>query len=165
MSSRANAITNNVINFANSQGCNTFRNNVLGVFDQKIALEKIHELVQFNQIFRAKSLNEFIKENVRLVKALKESYRKSNERIGASDILGFSKTGKFIAIEIKGKKDQPSIEQQSFLKEVADKGGIAILVAEEPEKIKVQMWGFRDAVLICSEDEFYKKFRSLAIAA
>lgn len=169
MSSRANAITNNVINFANSQGCNCWRNNILGVFDQKKALEKIHDLIQFNRIFKARTLDEFVKANIELVRALKESYRKTNERLGVSDILGFSKTGRFIAIEIKGKGDKldkdGGFNQENFLREVGQKGGIAIIVAEQPEKIKLRVLGSENYIIVWSQDDFLKNFRSLAIAA
>ena len=54
-------------------------------------------------------------------------FRKSNGRLGVSDILGIQlKTGRFVAVEIKTINDTLSPEQIQFLKDVAQAGGIAI---------------------------------------
>ncbi len=158
--SRANQITNNIIQLASMQGCKVFRNNVMGVFDQRTFLGKLHDLIMFNQIKRIQKLSDFIKENRNLSEALHKSYRKSNEEKGASDILGMCKTGKFIAIEIKAKGDQldkdGGFNQENFLKEVGQKGGLAFIVAEEPDKIRLRVMGSEKYITVCNEDDFLK---------
>lgn len=145
--SRANAITTNVIRIITMQGCEAFRNNTMGVFDSAIALKKIWNLVQSGKVTTAE-----------LKKALQSSYRKTHERIGVSDVIGFTKHGVFIAVEVKGKGDTISIEQNSFLKDVATKGGIAFLVAEEPEKIRLKIPG-SERITICNDVDFLRLFR------
>jgi hypothetical protein len=46
---------------------------------------------------------------------------------GVSDILGISKDGKFLAIEIKSEKGILSNYQEIFLKEIKNRGGIALV--------------------------------------
>ena len=46
---------------------------------------------------------------------------------GSSDIIGIAKDGKFIAVEVKAKKNKASLYQQMFLAEVKKKGGYAIV--------------------------------------
>lgn len=134
---------------AAGQGCKVFRNNVMGVFDASIALKKLWPLFQ-----SPKTTTSDIK------KALKSSYRKTNEEKGASDILGYTRNGKFIAVEIKAKGDQldkdGGFHQENFLKEVGQKGGLAFIVAEEPEKIKLRVFGSDKYITICNEDDFLK---------
>ena len=132
---------------ASTQGCTVWRNNVLGVFDAKIALDKIWRLVQSGKVTTSE-----------LKKALQSSYRTTNERKGASDVLGFvRKTGQFLSIEIKGKGDKLSIEQQQFLKEVAT-AGLAFVVAEEPEKMRFTVLGC-EKITVCNEVEFISLLR------
>lgn len=110
----ANQLTTMILHFLNLNGCVAFRNNVMGVFDQGLALKNILSLKTVNE----KTLR----------KALQKSYRKSHERKGVSDIIGFEKkTGRFIAIEVKYGKDQLSIYQTDFLRQVTKGGGIAIV--------------------------------------
>jgi hypothetical protein len=134
----------------------------MGVFDLKQALAKIHELVMFNQIKRLPTLADFIKENIRLINALKKSYRTSSEELGKSDILGYTKHGVFIAVEVKAKGDQldkdGGYNQENFLKEVGQKGGIAFIVAEEPQKINLRVFGSSQYITICHPDDFLKLF-------
>lgn len=60
--------------------------------------------------------------------AEKGVYRKTNSRLGISDIIGYQKgTGRFIAVEIKTGKDTLSIYQSVFLQEIERHGGIAIV--------------------------------------
>lgn len=44
---------------------------------------------------------------------------------GISDIIGLTKDGKFLAIEVKAPKKKPSQEQLDFIDRVNEKGGIA----------------------------------------
>jgi hypothetical protein len=134
------------------QGCEAFRNNTTGVFDASIALKKIWNLVQSGKVTTAE-----------LKKALQSSYRKTHERLGVSDVIGFTKHGVFIAVEIKAKGDQldkdGGYNQENFLKEVGTKGGIAFIVAEEPAKIKLRVFGSSQKITICHPDDFLRLFR------
>jgi hypothetical protein len=145
--SRANAITTNVIRQINLQGCEAWRNNTVGVFDSAIALKKIWNLLQSGKVTTAE-----------LKKALQSSYRKTHERLGVSDIVGFTKQGVFVAVEVKGKGDTISIEQNNFLKDVSKKGGIAFIVAEEPEKVKLRIPG-SEKITVCADADFLRLFR------
>lgn len=110
----ANQLTATILHFLNLNDCVAWRNNTMGVFDQNLATKNILCLKQTN------------KNTIR--GALKKSYRKSHERKGVSDIIGFEKkTGRFIAVEVKHGKDQLSIYQTDFLRQVKKGGGMAIV--------------------------------------
>ncbi|RUP36127.1 MAG: hypothetical protein EKK63_18370 [Acinetobacter sp.] len=147
----ANQITTNIIQQCSLQGCKVFRNNVLGVFDAAVALKKIWSLVQSSKVTTAE-----------LKKALQSSYRKSHEELGASDILGCTPKGLFLAIEIKAKGDQldkdGGYNQENFLKEIGQKGGVCFIVTEEPEKIRLRVMGSEKYITICHPDDFLKLF-------
>jgi hypothetical protein len=55
---------------------------------------------------------------------------------GASDIIGVSKFGRFLAIECKIKPNKPTLAQKEFIREVLDRSGIALVVydVEDLEK-------------------------------
>lgn len=59
-----------------------------------------------------------------------QSYRASENNLhGVSDIIGYHKrTGQFIACEIKAGKDILSQAQKIFLADVANSGGVALVV-------------------------------------
>jgi len=63
-----------------------------------------------------------------------------------------------IAIEIKAKGDKldkdGNYHQENFLKEVGQKGGLAFIVVEEPEKVKRRVMGSEKHITICTELEF-----------
>jgi len=119
----ANQLTSNIIHFLNLNGCVAFRNNVMGVFDQKLALKNILALRMVNE----KTLR----------KALQKSYRKSHEKKGVSDVIGFvKKNGRFIAIEVKFGKDTLSIYQTDFLRQVEKGGGISIVAKTYEQFVK-----------------------------
>lgn len=46
---------------------------------------------------------------------------------GIPDILGLKKGGQFIGVEVKTKKNKPSIYQEEFLKNINKFGGIGIV--------------------------------------
>lgn len=46
---------------------------------------------------------------------------------GVPDIIGLSKQGNFIGIEVKKKGNKPTVEQAQFLSYVNDSGGIGLL--------------------------------------
>lgn len=52
---------------------------------------------------------------------------KFSHREGISDVIGFTGTGKFIAVELKVGTNKPTEHQQNFLAEVRKRGGIAIV--------------------------------------
>lgn len=145
--SRTNQITTNVIKMANLQGCFVWRSNLMGVFDSSAALKKIWNLIQSHKVTTAE-----------LKKALASSYRVSHEQKGLSDIIGYSSKGQFIAIEIKGKGDKldkdGNYNQENFLREVGAKNGIAFIVAEQPEKIKLRVLGSEKLITVCNETDF-----------
>ena len=141
--SRANQITANVIRMANMQGCTVWRNNTMGVFDGKAALAKIWKLVQSGKVTTSE-----------LKKAIQSSYRKSHERLGVGDIIGYTPTARFIMIEDKAKGDVLSLEQEQNLKELGQRGGLPFIVAEEPDKIRLRVMGSEKYICICSEEQF-----------
>ena len=142
--SRANQMALNAINTANLQGCNVSRSNTVGIFDQKVATEKLWKIVQSPKATRAD-----------IQKALQESYRKSHERLGKSDITGFDPFGRFMAIEIKWGKDELSIYQNQYLKEVADKTGLAFVISQYPDKVKFKVFGSHK-IIVTTDLEFSK---------
>ena len=141
--SRANAITTNIIRMASAQGCTVWRNNTTGIFDAKIALTKIWNLVQSGRVTTAE-----------LKKALQSSYRKTHERLGVGDIIGYTPTARFFMSEVKGKGDVLSLEQEQNLKEVGQRGGLSFLVAEEPQKVKLRVMGSASYITVCNQDDF-----------
>lgn len=52
-------------------------------------------------------------------------YIRSGLCVGSSDLIGFSRDGKFIALEIKQPGQHASAEQQKFIDAVNNAGGIA----------------------------------------
>lgn len=54
---------------------------------------------------------------------------------GSSDLIGFSNTGRFIAIEVKTKTGRVSLEQQRFIDAVNAAGGLAF-VARSIEDVR-----------------------------
>jgi VRR-NUC domain-containing protein len=48
-------------------------------------------------------------------------------RKGSSDIIGCSSEGKLIAVEVKDKKGRLTAEQETFLDQIKQRGGYAIL--------------------------------------
>lgn len=66
--------------------------------------------------------------------------RKFIGKKGASDILGISKDGRFIACEVKKIGDVYSDEQIAFLTEVWEKGGISLVAKQKDNRIVVEDW-------------------------
>ena len=59
---------------------------------------------------------------------------------GSSDLIGISKSGKFVAVEVKTKNGKLSKEQKEFLNFIKSQKGISILaVLGEKEKIVFKM--------------------------
>ena len=60
----------------------------------------------------------------------RQAYRKNPGSLtGKSDVIGFHRvTGRFLAVEIKVGADRLSAEQESFLLEVRNAGGLALVV-------------------------------------
>ncbi len=58
-----------------------------------------------------------------------KKFRANSATKGISDIIGFHRhTGRFIACEIKAGKDKLSVEQEQFLYDVRQAGGVAIVI-------------------------------------
>lgn len=82
----------------------------------------------------------FVVDRVGIFDPVRRRYRTNQDpyrRKGVSDLLGIWR-GRFIAIEVKTpkpKKTYPSKDQKSFLQDVADAGGIAI-VARSVEDVR-----------------------------
>lgn len=147
--SRANQMTTNIIQMCNLQQCNVWRSNVVGVFDILKAVDVVWKLIQ-----QRYATTKEIKRD------LQKCYKTTGDRKGASDIQGMAKDGRFLAIEIKAKGDQLDkdkknpFRQENFLKEVGQKGGLAFIVAEEPDKIRLRVMGSEKYICICSEEQF-----------
>jgi len=58
---------------------------------------------------------------------------------GSSDIIGITRTGKFLAVEIKTGKDDLRPEQEVFKKVIEENGGKYFLIRNEDE-IKNMIW-------------------------
>lgn len=113
--SGANRLTSSIIQYLNGSGFSVWRNNVMGVFERKLLSKEIKKK-GFPK--NEKELNEYIS----------KSYRKTHERKGVSDIIGYQKkTGRFVAIEVKCGNDKLSIEQRFFLQEVNRNGGFGMV--------------------------------------
>ena len=57
----------------------------------------------------------------------RKSFRKSNNLLGVSDILGILPDGRFLAIEVKSKVGRVSLEQTTFLENINRNGGLAFV--------------------------------------
>ena len=112
----ANALTKRIIIELNSRGYEAWRNNTMGVFDGKKAAGLIfknkHQIRKIGDVFEY----------------LKRCYRKSHEKKGVSDVIGYhKKTGRFIAVEVKYGKDTLKPHQQYFIQQVSKAGGTGIV--------------------------------------
>ena len=79
----------------------------------------------------------FVHDSVGIFDPVRRCYRANQDpfrRRGVSDLLGIWKA-RFIAIEVKVPKKYPSKDQKSFLQDVANAGGIAI-VARSVEDVR-----------------------------
>ena len=117
----ANALTNTIIQWLNWNGFVVWRNNTMGVFDNTSAAKNILSMIKLVlSSGKIPALSE-------IRKMLSRSYRKSHERKGVSDIIGYQKkTGRFVAVEVKWGKDKLSTEQRQFLDQMIRAGGIGI---------------------------------------
>ena len=122
---------------------------MVGVFDILKGVSVVWQIVQLKNV-TTKDIKH----------ALQKCYKTTGDRKGASDIQGMSKDGRFLAIEIKAKGDQLDkdkknpFRQENFLKEVGQKGGLAFIVAEEPDKIRLRVMGSEKYITICTEEQF-----------
>lgn len=67
--------------------------------------------------------------------------RKFIGRKGVADCLGWTKDGKFLAVEVKTVNDFLSDEQKYFLTDVKKAGGIALLAIQGPNGgVEFQAW-------------------------
>ena len=111
----ANALTKSILQYLNMQGYVAWRNNTMGVFDAKQAAGKLIKAGRITDMKQA-------------MKLLSSCYRKSHERKGVADIVGYEKkTGRAVYVEVKYGKDKLSDDQRNFLKEADRNGAMAIL--------------------------------------
>jgi hypothetical protein len=81
------------------------------------------------RILKLKGFKCWRQNNAGVYDAKLEAYRAGSATPGISDILGFNrKTGLFMACEVKSGKDELSDDQEQFLEEVKQAGGIALVV-------------------------------------
>lgn len=151
----ANQITTNIIQQCNMQGCTVWRNNILGVFDIKVGAQAMLDLVL--DVLGGK---QSIPSRKGVQQMLSGCFRKSHERKGASDVLGYTLRGTFLAVEVKADGDvlDDDLMQETFLNDVGMKGGIAFIVASKPESIKLRVLGSNRRITICHPDDFLKLF-------
>ena len=117
----ANELTKSIITWLRWNGYSAWRNNTMGVFDSTLAIKLILDLIKSCILIRK------IPNKNEVSAVIKRCYRKSHERVGASDVIGFhKKTGHFIAVEVKHGKDRLRPEQEAFLNEVRKSNGIGI---------------------------------------
>ena len=56
---------------------------------------------------------------------------------GGSDLIGWTRTGRFLAIEVKSEKGRLTVVQENFLSSVAKAGGIAICARSVEDVLKI----------------------------
>lgn len=121
----ANELTKTIIQWMNWNGFVVWRNNTMGVFDGAKAAKQV--LVLVKSVLFTRKLPTL--QDIRSLIA--RNYRKSHERKGVADIIGYQKkTGRFVSIEIKHGKDSLSPEQKAFLEQAGRNGGIAIVAKD-----------------------------------
>lgn len=69
----------------------------------------------------------------------KRVFRRNSATKGVSDIIGFKKGegARFVAIEVKVGKDKLSPEQVTFLESVEKAGGIALVIRNSDDLVKI----------------------------
>ena len=86
----------------------------------------------------------FLHDSVGIFDPVKRSYRANRDpyrRKGVSDILGLTKSGKLLAVEVKANKGRPSPEQKQFVADVRARGGFAC-IAWSVEEVKTALEEF-----------------------
>ena len=58
--------------------------------------------------------------------------------VGSSDLIGLTKDGRFLAVEVKGPKGKPTKEQTAFVEQINSMGGIGF-VANSVESFKCKI--------------------------
>lgn len=109
----ANELTKEIIRYATLNGYVVWRNNTVGIFDKTRAANELSGLR-----LSAKDLK----------RRLSKFYRKSHDRKGAPDIIGYQKgSGRFIGIEVKVGQDKESPHQEAFRKQAEHSGALHIV--------------------------------------
>lgn len=67
----------------------------------------------------------------------KKVFRRNSSKHGVSDIIGFTRSGVFCAFEIKVGKDKLSEAQERFLASVKASGGIALVIRNSDDLVKI----------------------------
>ncbi len=111
---RTNDVTKAILNYLNGNGYVVWRCNTVGIFDIKILAAKLRSMPSLSV--------------ANVLQAAKDSFRKSHDRKGTPDILGYHReTGRFIGVEVKTGKDNMSIFQIAFQQEVEKTGAVYIV--------------------------------------
>lgn len=66
--------------------------------------------------------------------------RKFIGRLGVSDVIGISKSGLWVACEIKTLNDRLSPDQITFLNDVKKAGGVAYIATQEENQVVLKEW-------------------------
>lgn len=61
-------------------------------------------------------------------------------RLGVSDIIGLSKSGLWVACEVKTLNDRLSPEQITFLNDVKKAGGLAYIAHQVGNRVELKEW-------------------------
>lgn len=123
----ANSLTRFVLAFLESQGVEAWRDNTTGVFDSYKAAD-----------FFFKWFNQGQRPSLKQIKqALSSFFRKSHEKKGKSDIAGYHRKlrGVAVFVEIKIGNDKLSPEQIHFLSQAKRSGCIALVARSEDQFI------------------------------
>jgi len=56
--------------------------------------------------------------------------------VGSSDLIGWTKSGRFLAVEVKIKKGRATLNQQNFLQQVNNCGGVGIIVRSVEDAVQ-----------------------------
>ena len=125
---KTNVFTAEIMEFLKGRDFEVWRNNTVGIFDQKIALEKLYKIVW--ALLKSKANNEGkIKSMIK--SALQKSYRKSNDKKGVSDIVGYHKVlGTHIEVEVKVGKDTLSVYQIKHHEDLRKSKAISIVASK-----------------------------------
>lgn len=100
-----------------------------------MATESESELVQRVRLAVSQLGVRIFRNNVGTLQDKNGKYVRYGLCVGSSDLIGFSKDGRFVAIECKTPTGRVKPEQQNFIDQVRKAGGIAGIVRSEEEAI------------------------------
>lgn len=105
------------------------------IFHSTSANALTHEALR---LLRLKGYYVWRQNNAGIYDPVKKIFRRNSATKGIPDIIGFHrKTSQFIACEIKAGTDRLSEEQKNFLNHVRIAGGIAIVIRNSDDLVKI----------------------------